>query len=633
MQNVITPELGHPAETPAQRALTIPVELLAYILLAVFALALRLMDTGAIPLATTEIHNALAAWRAASVNASGDPLVSHSPLLFLLQASAFTVFGGTELAARFGVIVAGTFLVLSPVLFRRWIGAGNAFIFSFLLALSPTLLAASRFGSPVVLSFAIGAIFLWALWRYIETRGSGYGITLIVSASALVFLTERGGILLLMLLLASAWIAHWLTKKADQAYNFDNDLDAAQPSSTSASLIRGISWEWALPVSLLVVFGVATCFLLYPSGLSAIGESLSGTLEGFVQRPSYQPTAYPLLISWYYEPFLWVFAVISVIVLARRGTLTLADRFLAIWAVLGAVLSGIFIGGEAAHALWTVIPLTGLVARFIGELLRMDTDPASWGIPYWARFVVALITLALLTVFVLALQDTARAMTQAQAGVLATVPLRPASLIMLVVTPAFAVVALFMGATVWSMRTVLRGAALALLAFTSLTSLGAGWRLSTTEAGNPREYWHLSATHRDTALLRETLLELGDRESRGFTLVPLSVAAEQDGIVAWLVRDFSNAEFITDMAEARGQGIVLVDADIEPDLGGPYVGQDFTVRSTWNVNALPLTDMLGWWTQNKLSFDADNAIDIDTAYLWLRQDVWQGTEQDQPGIG
>jgi hypothetical protein len=143
----------------------------------------------------------------------------------------------------------------------------------------------------------------------------------------------------------------------------------------------------------------------------------------------------------------------------------------------------------------------------------------------------------------------------------------------------------------------------------------------------------LQTTNADVFLLRETLFEVADRETKGFSTMPLTIEAAQDSVLAWVVRDFVNTRFITDLNEARGEGVVLISSQVMPDLGGDYVGQDFTTGESWSLQSLSDLDMLAWWTQQKVGYDAEASHDLTTALLWLRQDVYDGLPEEQTIAG
>lgn len=623
MQTVMPP-LSHSSESSSPaRALTW--EWLVYLALIGAALALRLGGLGDAPMSITEIPQALAAWRAVTPQAPGDALLTSSPLLLLVQGASFTSLGGSEFAARLVIAVLGSVLVAAPLLFRRQLGVSVAFLFSLLLAFSPVMLVSARFSSPVVFSAALAVVLLWAAERYLHTRSGAHGVAAVVAVAALVLLSEPGGPVLAVVLGAAALIARRWQQAADHQHSFDFEDDGPR-ASTPPAPPAPFPWALAGAIAALVVFLVATVLMLYPSGLSNIGELLSGTVRGFLERAPLRPAAFPLTTALFYEPFIIGLGVAGAVVLWRRDALTQSDRFLCAWALAGAVAAALFGGGEPAHALWLMLPITGLAARLAAEVLRPDSGPRGWDIPYFMRFLAAGIGLAVLLIFTFALQAVSRDLTLASGGQLATAPVDPGSMILLLVAALLIVISAFLGASLLDWRTVLRAAALALLVFGALTSLGAGWRAAVTQVESPYEFWHPVATDRDTQLVSASLDDLDDRQSRGFTLMPLAVMSRQDALSAWLTRAYANARFITDPFEARGDAVVMIESNIVPDLGGPYVGQDFTVLRAWPHSALPLTDVLAWWTQGRVSLSALTAEQITTAYLWVRQDVWQGTD-------
>src|SRR5690606_4689941 len=171
----------------------------------------------------------------------------------------------------------------------------------------------------------------------------------------------------------------------------------------------------------------------------------------------------------------------------------------------------------------------------------------------------------------------------------------------------FLIVVSLMVTSLWNTRTALQGIGIALLTFTLITSLGSGWVASVTNAESPMEPFHTETSSADLFLLRDTLFDLADRETSGFPTMELVVEAPQNSVLAWVVRDFRNARFITDLNEARGEPIVLISSPVLPDLGGDYVGQDFTTGDSWDLQSLSPLDILAWWTQRQAGFVATNS--------------------------
>jgi hypothetical protein len=167
------------------------------------------------------------------------------------------------------------------------------------------------------------------------------------------------------------------------------------------------------------------------------------------------------------------------------------------------------------------------------------------------------------------------------------------------------------------------------VAFGLITSLGSGWRAAAVKADDPIELWNRQPISEDMFLLRQTLYEVADRETNGFPKIPIMALVPEDGVVAWELRDFVNAQFITDVDEAKAQVIVLLPQTNElPNLSGNYVGSKFDVSADWSPQTVQFSDLLAWWLQRKTRVPS---APINTLVLWLRQDVYNGTPY-QPQI-
>ncbi len=617
MQNVVNVAYADPVE---RGRLAVTGEFVAYLVVAGLALALYFAALGAVPMSNAESREALAAWRAVSPEASGSEVIPHSPILFLLQSIVFATLGADEASARAVTAVAGVLVVLSPLLFRGLLGSTRAFFFSLLLLGSPVLLIASRTSSAAVWSLLLAALTLWAYWRARVTGRGGYGIGMVVAFAALILLSEPGGAVLALILLGAGVLTLLTAPPRDEA-----DGEPEQPSAFLG--LRGMPWTAAGLVAGLVVLLVGTTFLLYPPGLSAIGEAIGGFARGFGRPTSAQtPLMLPALVALFYEPFTLLFALIGVIILVRADILSAADRFLASWAVLGVFAALVFGGARPDHALWITVPLAGLAAHTVTRLLANRTEEIIFAIPGWARWGVAIAAVALMCLFALSFQSAARALMSTPDGLNPNVDI--STLILLALSLMFVIVGYFMVASLWDGRTALNGLGLGALIFGLLTSAGSGWNTAVARADDPSRLWDREAVTVNTALLRKTLIEISDRQSRGFTYyLPIAVSAPQDGIIAWLLRDFNAARFITTPSEAATMEVALLPrvGDVDPNLGGPYVGQEFIITRYWTTASLRLIDLPAWWAQGQVR--PGRAFDRQEVWvLWLRQDVYDGTQ-------
>ncbi len=608
-------EAGYKAAQP-RRAMKTP-ELVVYIGLLLAALVLRVAELDTVPLTETEAGRALAAWRFVRPDAPGTDITPDSPLLFVLHSLTFSTLGGSEFAVRILTALGGVALILSPALFRDLLGRERALILSVLLAFSPVLLVTSRSDSPVIWSLLAGVVGLWALWRYWETQQKSVAVLATICLGALLLLTDPTGPVLALILLGGLAFAFWTTQA---------DADGQSAFSAAWERLRGWPWSTGLLVTALVVVVAATLFLTYPEGLSAIGALLGEAIGGLTTASPGVSVVSPPVITLFYEPVLVLFGVIGAWWLARSGRFAFVERFLLGWLIFAAAASLLYAGAGAEHALWLVLPLAGLTARIALELLR-GPDRLLWYTPEWAKWALAIIMVGLLFVLTVHVQALGRALLRSPDGTVQLSQVDARSAVWVLVGLLFVFAGYFMAASLWGGGTAGRGWALGLLVFGMVMSLGSGWNAAVFRSADPTELWHTTATSYETALLRQTLVELSQRQTGGFPQIPITVQAGQDGLVAWLVRDYPNVRFISDVGDARGQEIVLLPEYAEaPNLGGSYVGQRFVMTTGWNSAALRLVDLPAWWLQRQTRTASAPLVRI---ILWLRQDVYNGVPFDE----
>jgi hypothetical protein len=634
------------AERQPVRGLTVTTEFAAYLGIALLALVLHLALLDAVPLTNAESRGALAAWRAVSPEAPGSAIIPDSPILFLAHGLTFTVLGASEFSARILTTLAGVGLILLPALFRGLLGRSRALLFSLLLASSPVLLAASRLDRPVIWALLAAGLALWGLWRFWDTAQPGFAVSGAVFAIATVLLTDPAGFILALTLLAAGLFAWWLMPT--DSYTVD-EMSRADSLPILRERVGAWPWPQLLLVSVLVVLLVGSAFMLYPAGLSGVGELLSVGLRRLTAAQPGTPLFFPLLVTLFYEPTLLIAGIASAVWLLQRGTSSFVERFLFGWLLFGVAATAIYAGSGPEHALWILVPLAGLSAYLMNELLTSTRHPIWGDVPWWSRWVLAGAMVFLLSMLSIHLQAFSRNLSTL--GDLGTLFSQSASVnaVWVFIVILFIIIGYFLSSSVWGMPATAKGMALGALLFGMVTALSSGWHIGVTEAANPLELWYSSwnapalnplsptfglsreAVNGDMLRLRQTLEELTTRASGGFPQMPVVALASDDGVVAWTLRDFPKAQFTDDLANARGQGIVIAPAQAQPpDLGGSYVGQSFAVASVWNLQTLRPADVLSWWTQ-RIVLNPDTP--TERVVLWLRQDVYNGASPDAQTSG
>jgi hypothetical protein len=642
-------------------------EVVAYVALIVISLLLRVSALDGATLSVRESPDALTAWR--SVTPAAEPYatttVTSSPIVFQAQRLSFSLLGSTEVAARLLTALVGVAAALLPLLLRSELGRSQTLILCALLTLSPVAVIASRTSAGMIWALAFAWVAIWAWTRFARTRVLSAGVVALVASGLLMFASGPGGLILGIILGISAVVAWVLTAfdQVDETVNFD-------PAAQLRGFLSQLPWLTGVLITGLLLVALTTGFLLYPAGLSSVGELLGSFLNGFSQRPTDTVTAMPLLTALYYEPLLWVFALIGIVLLIRQVAITLMDRFFIIWLVLGLLAAIFYQGGEPADALWLTVPLTALSAVTISRLFVVgrksfdayrDETPLDGYMHYdeeieesaveneafasrWAVPLLAGVSLLLMAMIAMHLQVIGRASVAQGEGInlisLIDLIRNPAaasglrvSVLWTFISLMFLIIGGLLAASLWGNRKALRGLALGILGFMVINGISSGWSATVSNAGLPVEPWHLRAASNDLTMLRDTLIELDEREALASREMPVTVVLNPqagltaDGAVAWLLRDFENTTFVNSPAEAQGDRVVIAtDQGNDIALGGSYVGRPFIGFTTWEPASLRSLDVLAWWFQRIVR---QQPVTVLPLALYVRMDIYESTPFDE----
>jgi hypothetical protein len=577
------------------------VETALWILIGAVALALRLARVDAAPLSSREAREAVLAWRA--VTGQGMPEGGYSPLLFGANALLFALCGTSDVLARLWPALCGTALTVTPFLLRRRIGRVGALATGVCLALSPTLLSASRQLDGAVVAALGGMAFLSGILRFFEAGvGEGDGRS---GRVALAFAV--GG---LSLAVTSSSSAYGLLFALGLA---TSGLVWAWPSGETRRLwmLFKPHLSYVLVIFLLAGLALSTALGWNLGGLGAAGDLLPAWIVRF--GPAADLIASPLVLLSTYELFILVLGLGGLVWSIRRGR-----RFgvlLGMWAGIGVLLLCLMPGRKALDTVWVLLPLTMLAGVAIEQLLRGLWRHGDWfseglHIPVvlflWAHFYL------MLTRYVVSdnpvEQNTSLAlalMTVALQGLLA------------------AVFALTLRVSA-ALRSVAVGTALVLLA----TMLSAGWGVAYTHPSDPRELLAHEPTAVEVRDLVQTLRDLSWHDTGLPQTLPFTLDAGPDSVLAWYLRDFAAKK--EGVGEDTGGGeSVVVTARLAPDPPnapeGDYVGQEFTLCRSWDSEDIAC--IWGWPPQCRSAvrwwlFRDTAAVPVvdERAVLWVARD-------------
>lgn len=568
-------------------------ESLAYAGIVGVGAALRLYDLAAAPLSLREAAQALAAWEGAALPQGG------SPILLALNQLLFGLFGASvdETGVRLGVALCGTLLVALPLLFRSQIGRYGALGAALLLAVSPTLVAASRTldGQIVVTTCALAAsgfgLRYLSSQRRIDLIGSAASIGLLLAAG-------QGLVTIALALIPTVLIAYkWVATAEERAI-------AAQTARDRSVWRETALWGGA------VLLAAGTVLLLRPASLANVPESISAWLGAWdaVETLNAWSVFLTLLV---YETAIAGFGLAGAVLAARR--LTPANLALIVWPVVALGVAALQPGRQILDLALVLPPLAVLSGLVIEALTR---DLIRYGA--WQREGMFGLVAAVLTAFMAIRASNAATGLLMSGGVFLGLPLTQLATFILGVL-VIAVLLVGMSVAVLGRQATLRAGGATLFVLLIVMSFSAAWRVAHVLPGDPRELvWGPASTSAEARALREAV-EAASRQATGTRdRVALAVTLPQDdALIRWTLRDFKNAQVngaIGDMAEV-----------IVAPLGSPfpeftphhYVGKPFAVQTTWDTDMLTDNDVMRWW----LYRESDAAPSpLRTYVVWVNTD-------------
>jgi hypothetical protein len=574
-----------------------------YLALFLVALALRLGGLGAHPLTDAEAREALAAFR--GLYGGAETILPHSPAHFFFTYLGYLVFDASDATARLAPALFGAGLVLIPALFREHLGRASALAVSVLLALSSGLLTAARTADGAMIAlFGLG-LGLGALRRYTATSHSAWLVTSAVGfgvglASGGAFLA--GASILALTTLAMAWVK-------PEARDALREIRAKVRAQAPVFLV-------ALGVTVTLV---ATVGLVHPRGLSALANSWTAWLRGFLPSAAGRPPLFVPTLLLIYEPLLVVFGVAGMVRAfrsAQRGGLWLF--WLSLIALAYAVL---YSGRTPLDVIWVATPLAALAGVALVEIVTGAWVREEW--PYVAvQTGVSVALLAFSGIMLTSFSEQVRfnpTLASSSITVLGhTYQASPIVFLYLAVGAALLVpaVALLLGLG-WSPRSAQLGLTLGAAAALLSVNVGAGWGLTQSRANSPVELWWDRPTADALHLLTETLSSVSNYAVGDERDIEVTVLASTDSVLAWTLRDYAHASFVEALDPLVASPVVVAPADQEnPTLGSAYVGQDFALHQSAS-GALSWQEQVAWLVFRRRPVESERII------LWVRQDVAQ----------
>lgn len=589
----------------------------AYAVIALAAVLLRVTNLDARPLAPAETETALAAWQFLNGNPVG---AFSSPLLFTLDWLAFLMFGAFDLTARLLPAVLGAALVFVPLLARNALGRTGAVLASLLIAFSPSLVFFSRTlsGADLAVGGALSALILF--WNYRESQNVRvlYAGAIFAALALTAHATAYAVLIPGALYFAMTWVwnRRGNTESAPEPEDDFEDRDEVKPWENTfvrAGALFALTYVLAATTFLLNRDGLGVAFNLLGTWLS--GLSGVGTLTT------------PVNLLLVYEPVTLIFGLAGVVLaLTLRGP-DVPDAGLLKLAAVSALFAFVWysLGSDKtpSNMLAVAMPLMLLAGWFVGNLMeRAAVDIKVTGgwrstisgeIPI---FVMLLLLAALIYLQVGAFLQQTRfspALDGFYRLLSASTPepsLTAAFLTLAMIT--IILLAVFIGLSVLlvGLARTMTLLALAVFVLLFLGTLRTTWMLNSFMDEPLRE---LAAQTQTPLAVRDLVrdLEWHSHNRHGDAHIMRVVADEQLGTVGrWYLRDFPNVEWTAQVSNVLNAEAVVSPAVAPPP--GNWMGQRYRIQGNWL-----LADTGGLDTWKWFMYRQGGGETWQTTMLWL----------------
>ena len=336
---------------------TAPWQTAGLVAVIIVALVLRLTRLNAMALNPREAPFAYDAWALfrGQPPATGELLPNVGAFLHLLQSALFFLFGATDVVARLAAVLPGVLLVLTPLAFRRWIGQPAALGIMAVLAISPTLVYASRVVNPEVIVALCALAVIASLTALAHTPRNAFPAVAVGISAGVAFGSGPSALTVgisLIIGLAAASLA--------------------EPAGTVAEGLRGLRQPrhalWCLLSFVITIVVIFTRLFSYPSGVAGIWETLGAWRQLLLGPGNGQPVALFLLVLLIYELLALVFALVALT--NDRSTHADALALFAAWGLAAFCLWSFSAGRVPEQAVHVVLPIGLLAGIGVGETMH-----------------------------------------------------------------------------------------------------------------------------------------------------------------------------------------------------------------------------------------------------------------------
>jgi len=543
------------------------------------ALMIRFIRLGSTPLTSGEMD---LSWQALQV-ARGEPIEVGSQIAYIgLTSLGFYLTQANAFMARFWPALLGGLFAMVPLLWKHKLGFKVALPLALLLAIDPLQIASSRIiNSPLISMAGLVAGFSFLRIKKPALAGISLGIGLL------------GGLSFWLGLLPLV-IAFYLGKVGKVGEKLNNE----ETGSDSRGSDPQKPWWSIIPWFLGTILMVGSCFFLEPSGLG----STFGGLVSFFQRFSI-PSGVKI---WQMLLALLTYGFIPLVVGIFAGTKAFLKKdqlgiFLLAWSVLSLLTLLIQPGRQVLDLTLVILPLWVLTARFVFSNFELPVNGMG------VRFALALFTIVILG-FVLINIRSISLTDFGQVGMINHLIAIAAGVILLIIS-------ILLVGFGWKFEFALSGLFFGLAIFTIFSTLALSLPGIMGRSGNKAELWQTDPISSNGDVIVDIIAETSDRMVGEPFEVDVAVIGNGAQIHPWILRDFRNIYFYSNLPSNLMPGFILTDQDLSSQVFSTYRGNEFLIGKQPSWGSFRLQEVVFWMITRNVTYEQQKI------FLWVRTDL------------
>lgn len=559
-----------------------------FVIAVIVAFTVRFIGLGAPTLTESEAQLALQAQEN-----TGKTQVNRieQPLYINFTGDIFWLFSTNNFAARAVSAIAGSLLCLAPILIKKRIGRVEAVIFSFLLALEPSLVAASRQAGSSILAICTISFSIIFIWRKKSIlAGILCGISLLCGPAAW-----------------QGWIIVGLTVGIFQLIKWSKTWKNSNPDANGIEKGQSDPSEFQYPKFIMALAGtlllVGTNFFTRIGNLSGLFGGLIGYFQGWTSHSATWLQSLGLLSvsALTFGIFVIIFGIAGTVKGFIENEKTV--ELLAVNFFVALVLEILFPLHTPLDVAWLLIPLTLISAVTLPKIFTFTKKDAVVQASVTVIFFALLIFAWLNAIWIL--QNFQNDPTNSKIHLAASI----GALILLVVI-------CFLVVWGWSWNTaknsLLFSSSILLLIFSfSMTRRVMGF--GSFPETNPYLKSPLIA---QADLLKKTIDDISISNHKVPESIDILVIGDAPYSLKWLLRNDQPVTYEQYIVPSSNPSIMITMTNIEPQMKSSYRGQKFDWELTPSWKEMKFIDWFRWVALQS------SPTSESTIYLWARNDLF-----------